>query len=318
LNVFDNPDVGGEGIHVFTAYNVASQNVANRTIANAIVNYDVPAGGVFYAGAHAMAITGVQTDVPPVANQPYNILGFFVEDPWNGYAINRGLPAGQRGLPRHSFISNIPQGGFPSRWSTIFNPSPGEPGEGAYAQGIGFKFVVEPIGPEPLDDGINVSTPPAVPLLPMELNAVDALALAQQMLIDTGLSGKYGLSGGGFDASGMTLIDPSGQSDWMIPYLKGGEYTGAFLIDSKYGTLEMANWNDAEELSFMLSDLLEQYEGILAGWHPDDNPTNVPEPASVMLALAALVVVGRRHGRRAKAHSSGKCNLSRTRPRKVY
>src|SRR5690242_13377352 len=53
LNVFDNPNVGGQGIHAFTAYNVASRAAANRTIANAIADYQVPAGGVFYNGAHA-------------------------------------------------------------------------------------------------------------------------------------------------------------------------------------------------------------------------------------------------------------------------
>jgi len=32
------------------------------TIANAIGDFGVPAGGVFYGGQHAMAITGVRTD----------------------------------------------------------------------------------------------------------------------------------------------------------------------------------------------------------------------------------------------------------------
>jgi hypothetical protein len=91
LNVFDNPDIGGEGIHAFTAYNIGSFNAANRTIANAIKDYQVPAGGVFYGGAHAMAVTGVRTNVAPVRNQPYSIQGFFVDDPWNGYAIARNL-----------------------------------------------------------------------------------------------------------------------------------------------------------------------------------------------------------------------------------
>src|SRR5262249_50459065 len=110
LNVLDNPNIGGEGIHAYTAYNLGSLNAANRTIANAIFDYEVPAGGVFYGGAHAMAVTGVQTNVAPARNLPYDIDAFYVDDPWNGYAIARGLPAAQRGLPMHSLISNKPEG----------------------------------------------------------------------------------------------------------------------------------------------------------------------------------------------------------------
>ncbi len=111
-----------------------------------------------------MAITGVQSNVVPARNQPYNIQGFFVDDPWNGYAIARGMPANKRGLPEHSLISNVPEGiNVPSRWTQIFTASGGEPGEGAYASGLGYKFVVEPIGPELPDDGTFSSVPLAAP-----------------------------------------------------------------------------------------------------------------------------------------------------------
>ena len=148
LNVFDNPDVGGEGIHGFTAYNIGSFNVANRTIANAITRLPGARGGRVLRWGPRDGDYRCANQRAPATNQPYTIQGFFVDDPWFGYATNRGLPANQRGLPRHSLISNVPQGGFPSRWARIFNPSPGEPGEGAYAQGFGYKFVVEPLGPE--------------------------------------------------------------------------------------------------------------------------------------------------------------------------
>jgi hypothetical protein len=293
LNVFDNPNVGGEGIHAFTAYNIGSFNASNRTIANAIADYQVPAGGVFYGGAHAMAVTGVRTDVQPVRNQPYNILGFFVDDPWNGYAINRGLPANQRGLRRHDFVSNVPELGVPSRWSQMFTPSGGEPGEGAYASGAGFKFVVEPQGPEPLDDGLFGSDPLPAPPLAADLNATDALALAQVLLqSDSDLSSKYGLSGGGFDGSGMSLIDPAGENDWLVPYLHGGSNTGAFLISAHYGILEEASWDEAGELSSSLADLLGEYQGVEAGFHPDDNPVNVPEASTLTLAAIGTLLFG--------------------------
>lgn len=291
LNVFDNPDVGGEGSHVFAAYNVLDHNVAQRTIANAILNYEVPAGGVFYGGQHAMAISGVQTDVAPGRNQPYTIKGFFVEDPWYEYAVRRGDPWGERGLPRHTFMSNEWGVGGVSWWDRIFTLSPGEPGEGNYAGGVGYKFVVEPQGPEPLDDGLFSSDPDPVPLLPSELTATEALALADQFLVDTGLSDKYGLSSGAFDAANLTLLDPAGESDWLAPYMRGGEYSGVLLIDSKFGILEMASWNDAGEEAFVLEELVAQFEGILAGWNPNDNPINVPIPEPSGLALIGFGVL---------------------------
>ncbi len=298
LNVMDNPNVGGEGTHAFTAYNLASRNAANRTIANAIKDYQVPAGGVFYGGAHAMAVSGVRTDVQPARNQPYNIQGFFVEDPWNGYAINRGLPANQRGLPQHSLISNVPEGVLPSRWSQIFSASPGEPGEGAYASGTGFKFVVEPLGPELPDDGTFPGDPlPVLPLL-NDLNAADALARANQLLqSDPDLSTKYGLSNGAFDGNNMSLLDPSGENDWLIPYQRGGSYTGSFLLSAHYGILEEANWNEAGDLTFNLPDLAQEYLGIETGYHPNDNPVDIPEASSLALAAIGAVLSGLRRRR---------------------
>jgi hypothetical protein len=291
-NVLDNPNVGGGGVHAFTAYNIASQNVANRTIANAIADYQVPAGGVFYNGAHAMAVTGVRSNVQPARNQPFNILGFFVDDPWNGYAINRGLPANQRGLDRHNFVSNVPEGGLPSRWSRMFTPSPGEPGEGAYASGVGFKFVVEPLGPELPDDGTFSGDPLPSPPLVTDLNSADALLLAQTLLAtDSDLNAKYGLSGGNFDGSNMSLLAPTGEDDWFIPYEKGGIYTGAFLISAHYGILEEASWDDLGEPLTSITDLLGQYQGIEAGYHPDDNPV-VPEASTLSLVAIGTVLLG--------------------------
>ena len=134
--------------------NLASQNAANRTIANAIGDFGVPAGGVFYGGQHAMAITGVRTDAVPGRNLAYDIDGFYISDPWRGYAKAKGLPAKQWGRREHDYITNVPEvGQAKSLWEQIFNKSAGEPGEGAYAQGFGYKFVVEPIGPELPDDG---------------------------------------------------------------------------------------------------------------------------------------------------------------------
>src|SRR5207248_275393 len=96
---------------------------------------------------------------------------------------------------------------YTDEWFKQFNPAPGQPGEGAYMSGTGYKFVVEPLGPESLDDGnggIYSSLPAPAPFL---LNPIDtpaeALAQAQAQL---GLSGfltdEAGLTGGNFDMSG--------------------------------------------------------------------------------------------------------------------
>jgi hypothetical protein len=174
----------------------------------------------------------------------------------------------------------------------MFSPSPGEPGEGAYAQGLGFKFVVEPLGPELPDDGSNFSDPLPALALPTDLNSTDAYLLAQSLLsTDPDLSSKYGLSSGGFDSSGMSLIDPSGENDWFIPYLRSGSYTGAFLLSAHYGILEEATWDEAGDLSSDLSDLLGQYQGIESGYYPNDNPVDGSVPEASCLTLAAIGTV---------------------------
>ncbi len=68
--------------------------------------------------------------------------------------------------------------------------------------------------------------------MPTDLTAAGALAAAQAQLISSGLSIKYGLSGGAFDPAGETLLDPSGENDWLVPYERGGVYTGDLLISA--------------------------------------------------------------------------------------
>lgn len=293
LNYLDNPNVGGEGIHAFAAYNLASLNAASRTIANAIGDYQVSAGGVFYGGAHAMAVTGVRTDAVPGAGKTYKINGFYIADPWHGYAIAKGLPAKQWGLGEHEYVTNKPEQGVNlTRWQNIFTLSGSEPGEGAYAQGLGYKFVVEPQGPELPDDGsFDSQLLPAPPLL-VDLDGPAALALAQSTLAaDPELSAKYGLSGGAFDGSNMALLDPATENDWLVPYERGGVYTGAFLLSAHYGILEEASWDDAGDLATSLANLVQEYQGIEDGFHPDDNPVNIPEASTLALAAIGSVLL---------------------------
>ncbi len=162
LNVLDNPTVGGNGNHSYTGFNVASGAFASRTIANAIKDYDVPAQVTIGNGAHSIAVTGVTGIGVAARNTNYTITGFYVNDPWTGYAISQGLPAAQRGLGEHTWVRygfrntngpaqiNVPGIGLvnaaPNTWFRYFNPAPPQPGEGAYLSGVGYKFVVERSG----------------------------------------------------------------------------------------------------------------------------------------------------------------------------
>src|SRR4051812_11344001 len=61
------------------------------------------------------------------------------------------------------------------------------------------------------------------------------------------------------------------------PYQRGGVYTGAFLFSAHYGILEEASWDELGDSPTSLANLLQEYQGIEDGFHPDDNPVNIPE-----------------------------------------
>jgi hypothetical protein len=164
---------------------------------------------------------------------------------------------------------------------------------------VGYKFVVEPLGPELPDDGTFESTPLPAPPLPVDLNATTALALAQTTLAtDSDLSTEYGLSGGAFDAANMQLMNPSGEDDWFIPYERGGVYTGVFMLSAHFGILEEAGWDELGDTPTSLADLVQEYQGIEDGFHPDDNPVDVPEASTLALAAIGSVIVGGKRRRR--------------------
>lgn len=96
LNLLDNPNVNGAanpafafGTHSYAGYNLANQGLASRTIANALAQYGVPAVAAVNNGTHAISVYGVETDAPIVPNQNYKIKGFYVHDPWTGWAVNQ-------------------------------------------------------------------------------------------------------------------------------------------------------------------------------------------------------------------------------------
>ena len=56
------------------------------------------------AGAHAIAVTGYTTNGTPGLNQAYDITGFYVNDPWTGYAKSQNPPLKELGLGVHSWV----------------------------------------------------------------------------------------------------------------------------------------------------------------------------------------------------------------------
>jgi hypothetical protein len=297
LNVLDNPTVGGNGNHQYVAYNVPATiswgDWASRTVANALHDFGVAAGVTIGHGAHAIAVVGYTTVGTPGRNQAYDITGFYVNDPWTGYAKARQLPNNMLGLGVHAWIKygwsrspvapivNVPGVGpvqaRPNEWFRYFNPAPGYPGEGQYMTGTGFKFVVEPLGPEQLDDGnggLLESVPPLAPLLPTPMTAAQAATAATTEVTTGGLQGHLGLSGGSFDTAHVTLMDPADERDWLVPYIRGGVYTGAVLVDSYTGEVEQAMWLEAADpvASFTLTEIQVMYQDIYADILPGGNP----------------------------------------------
>lgn len=317
LNVLDNPTVGGNGNHAYTAYNVPATiawgDFASRTIVNAIHDYDVPAQATIGSGAHSIAVTGYTTVGTPGRNQAYNITGLYVRDPWTGYVLNeiangRPAPAGGLGLGTHAWLKYgyslsptappvfIPGVGVvnarPNEWFRSFNPAPGQLGEGAYMTGPGFKFVVEPLGPEELDDGnggLLDSIPNMAALLPTALDAAGALAAATSGLAGSDFADEWGLSDGAFDTdtAHIMLMDGDDEADWLVPYLKDGQYTGAVLVNSYTGEIMQATWFDegGEFDAYTLGQLESMYTNLYDDIFPVDNPVPVPEPGAVGAAL---------------------------------
>ncbi len=206
LNLLDNAAVNGAtgpafGTHAYASYNLAPTItggvLASRTIANALADTGVPAQITVGHGAHAIVAYGVATTATPGAGHAYNINGFYIHDPWTGYAVsqaNQGnfnpANAGGFGLGFNTYLrygydvipgyapTQLPDGSIAAiragAWFNNFNPAGGQPGTGP--QLPGYKFEVEPIGPELPDDGSNgfgLPTPP--PLLNSALNKWPAL-----------------------------------------------------------------------------------------------------------------------------------------------
>jgi hypothetical protein len=306
--------------------------LASRTIANALKSVQIPAVAAINRGSHAISVYGVQTDVNPVKNANYKINGFFVHDPWTGYAFNRkragdNFPVnmGGYGLGCNTYLRNgydkvvgmkkidLPDGTQQearlAAWQNYFNAAPPQIGEGPVMSTFGHKFEVEPIGPELPDDGNGgqfFSLPDAPPELPAEDNASQARTDAINDLAANAILGSEpGFVGGGFDANTgdemllQTPDDITGQGDWVVPYDGPGgvnDITGAVVIDAHTGVVDMATWidpSDPNQVHMTLGELDSMLtDDIQTGLLPNDNA--LPEPGALLLGAVCIAHVLRR------------------------
>jgi hypothetical protein len=159
---------------------------ASRTVANTIADYQIPAIIMIGAGAHAISVYGVKTDVAPGFNAKYDIEGFYVNDPFFGYHEHfpDTSPASTWkdhyyvrygwDLPKTGGTLTVLPDGTTNRirlapWFQKFVPTKvNDVGVAGDIGKPGYKIEVEPEGPEQADGGLYVSAPPPPVELPVE------------------------------------------------------------------------------------------------------------------------------------------------------
>jgi hypothetical protein len=299
--VFANP--GNNGNHQYAAYGgsgtfppiVAAGLAASNTVAGALLTYGVPASVSINNGGHWIDVNGVSTTT--VGPTTY-INGFFVRDPWTGYALAQNqtnLGLGANTYLRYGydqFANNTTRIGG---WFNYFTPATNTANAG---YGPGYTIEVEPQGPELPDYGNDYNLLPTISGN-SDINGTQALGDAIADLADTaGLSGEVGFEHGSFDGSHEMEKsmpgDTSTEGDWLVPYDGSGgvnDVTGFVLIDEDSGVIDQATWLDPSDgpASMTLAQIDAMFASeALGDADPPDNA--VPEPSS--LVLMGMAVAG--------------------------
>jgi hypothetical protein len=339
LNILDSTASAqglGFGNHNYQGYSTAPTltggAIASRTIANALSDYSIPAVTAVESGAHYITTYGVSTNGAPGNGNNYTINGFYIHDPWTGYAYSQALagniaPASASwGLGWNTYLRygvdldpvngraiTLPNGnvvlGRLAPWFQIFNPSGPQPGAGPTYAGTGVRFVVDPQGPESIDTG-NLGSDDSIPTLPdlsseISASTADSDAISN-LAADPTLSTEPGLIGGSFDSTDELLMpqpgDSSSEGDWLVPYDGSGginDVTGAVMIDANTGVIDEATWIDPATdgtSSITLAQLDQMFTDQSNGIYPNDN--SVPEPTSfTLLLIGGVGLLGRRSRR---------------------
>jgi hypothetical protein len=283
----------------FSTYGNAlySGYAASNTIATSIRDWSVPASASVNYGGHWIDVNGYTTN-----NANTIITGFYVRDPWTGYANNYGLA--NRGLGtntwlRYGYDVNQFNQLVPRGWFQSFTPATNGANAGT---GVGYSIIVEPQGPEALDSptDFGFNTLPEAPPIIASTAASDA---ASDLAADPNLSPHF--SGDNEDTSNsdgdLMLMsmpgDTGSEGDWLVPYDGPGgtnDVAGFALIDADTGAIDQATWFDTD---MTLADVQSMFSQEALGLaDPSDNA--VPEPSSFALlgfgAVGATLIVSRR------------------------
>jgi MYXO-CTERM domain-containing protein len=268
--------------HNYASYSTPNLNVLSRTIAQAIKDFSVPGSVLIRGGQHWVDINKVRATGNIGAGNAYTINAFYGRDPWPvAGTLGRNFMLSYNANPR-------------SAWARLVTPV----ASGNIWRGNRVA-VLEPQGPESIDNGLIDSTPAAPTQIP-EINLSTALTdSTTDVAADSVLSALPEFTAGSFN-SGDSLFekfptDPSTEGDWVIPYeTSPGVITGAVAIDADTGTIDMANWDDPGT-TMSLSDFSSLFTDVFSDNLVDDSGEAAPEPASLgVLAMGAIVMLRRR------------------------
>lgn len=260
--------------HTYVAHSMANFDAANRTLAYNIDHYSIPAGALIYGGDHWINVRGINTSVEPAltgADTDFTVNGFYVRDPWSGFAPGQGLG-------KDAYIPNNAIG-----WQRIFTPV----GYAGTWKG-NYVFVTDP--------DVTTDTSDSAPA-PGSLSVDDpATALAQaayHVSLIAGLWGDLSFQNGSFSSAGeleMTLSD--GTHEWLVPYYQDGanEPSGVVLINAATSDLDGAFWNEGVLTGDSLASFVDYLEGVYFEGFISDNIA-VPEPSTIVLLIVGAISV---------------------------
>jgi hypothetical protein len=290
-------NAGNNGNHSYAYYNFTPTALgglaASNTIASAIIAYNVPASASINFGGHWIDVNGVSL------NSGF-ITGFYVRDPWTGYALtqnqaNKGL--GKNTWLRYGYDVRANNSTRNGAWFNYFTPATNNANAGT---GVGYSIEVEPQGPEPIDSSSAFS----VPMTPegAEINATAADSDSTTDLGDTAnLGTEDGFADGHEDSNlsdDMLLQmpgDDSTEGDWLVPYDDASGVSGFTLVDADTGAIDQATWFDpGDEMTLPQVDAMVESE---AAGNADPSDNFVPEPTSLAILGFGIAAAATRRRR---------------------
>lgn len=289
-------------------------DLAMRTVAYAMKQFQVPATVAVNTGAHWLVVDGVRADGVIGRNQPYTIREVRVSDPLHGLVQRCRQPApppvlgcgGALLADRAGFILGRNQWwsygvNAPDRFGCMrprgflrfFNPA----GPGPYPWSGQYVIVVEPDDPPPPappDDGNGgqyESLPDPAPMLDRPLERTELLETWFDIFLELDGASPYKgmfLEGGEF-VEDLAIFrsfpgEPEGWGDWVLPY-DGPEpghddILGVLVLDAQTGVIDNAvRFSEDEVLTY--DQLLEHYDNFYAMNWPNFDADFGPIPGDL-------------------------------------